>query len=211
MPKLSPRACMLSFLPSCLPSSWSSQQNSLSEHSSHKKWRNLKKGQRCHKTFIDFSKATAVHVGVSSPCMCHVLVHLKSLRKKEAEIFFFQLSHQQIRPSAARETCQIHMNGPALWIMAPECVSSPLPYFKQSCLMVTMVDVKMSYDVTLWDERSRQDIPDLPLSSSQLNICHMNINESHNESCSNSIVICVTDSSFSTTSAGIKLILSGWL
>lgn len=90
-------------------------------------------------------------------------------------------SHQQFRPSVAHVACQIHMNGPDIWITPQECVNSSLPYFKESRLMVAALDVRMSYDVTLWAEKSLQDTPDLLLSSRQLNICHMNINESLNE------------------------------
>lgn len=121
-------------------------------------------------------------------------------------MFFFQRSHQQIKPSAAREACQIH-----LWIMTPECVNASPPYFKQSHLTVTALDVRMSYDVTLWEERSPRDIPDLLLSSRQLNICHMNIKESLNESYSKGIVLRVIGSIASSTSAGMKLILNCWL
>lgn len=46
---------------------------------------------------------------------------------------------------------------------------------------VTMLSVSKTYDVTLREETSQRDIVDLSLSFRQLNICHMNINESLNE------------------------------
>lgn len=95
--------------------------------------------------------------------------------------------------------------------MPPECVNSSPPYFKQSRLIVTALDVTMSYDVTLSEERSPQDNPDLLLSSRQLNICHMNINVCLNKSYRKGIVICVIGSTISITSAGMKMTLNCWL
>lgn len=126
-------------------------------------------------------------------------------------MFFSRSSRHRIRPSVAREARQIHTNGRALRIMLPGCVNSFLLYFKLSHLMVTVLDVRLSYDVTLREERSPHDIPDLLLSSRQLNICHMNINDRMKESYCEGIVIGVTASTVSITSAGMKLILNCWL
>lgn len=56
------------------------------------------------------------------------------------------------------------MSDPHEWT-SPFNVNSSLPYFKQSRLRVTALHVGMSYDATLWEERTRQDIPNLLLAS----------------------------------------------
>ncbi len=49
--------------------------------------------------------------------------------------------------------------------MPPEYVNSSFPYFKWSRLTVTALDVRVSYDITLWKKRPTPDIPDLLLPS----------------------------------------------